>query len=194
MKPTAIILAAGESRRMGVPKALLEATPGTTFLAQLIATLAEAGASPLVVLGAHVDLIRAAHPRISFVLNQGWARGQLSSVHVGLRAALAQGATQILVHPIDAPMISVATARCVLHALAQSQVVIPTFEGAPGHPLGLEATAARGVLSSPATTLAEAVAAMSPTQVPVDDRAILDNFNSPDAYQLRFGHAPGGCG
>ena len=52
MKATAIILAAGASKRMGLPKALLEADQGLSFLGRLAKIFTEAGLAPLVVLGA----------------------------------------------------------------------------------------------------------------------------------------------
>ena len=190
MKATAIILAAGQSTRMGVPKALLELAPSTSFLAHLVAQLDRAGLSALVVVGAHAGEIRAAHPDLLTVLNPDWPSGQLSSVKVGLRAALAQGVERILVHPVDAPLIAPATARAVLEALALEAAIVPTLQQQPGHPLGLRASAARALLSSPATTLAEAVGLLTAALLPVEDPAILDNFNSPEAYRARFGHPP----
>ena len=189
MKPIAIILAAGESRRMGLVKALLEAGPGISFLQQLVGTFAAAGIPSLVVTGAHASEIFAAHPEVPSVLNAGWARGQLSSVQVGLRAALVQGSERILIHPVDAPLIAAATAAEVLAALDQSEAVIPTSAALPGHPIGLTARAARAVLNSPATTLAEAAGLLRAQLLAVEDPAILDNLNSAEAYALRFGHA-----
>ena len=83
-----ILLAAGESRRMGFPKPLLP-YQGTTFLAHLLAVL-EGQVDPLVlVLGAQADRIRAAvriPDSVAVVINEHYAAGQLSSLQVGLRA------------------------------------------------------------------------------------------------------------
>jgi molybdenum cofactor cytidylyltransferase len=192
MKAIAIILAAGESKRMGVPKALLEAEAGITFLSRLTKVFAEAGVSALVVVGAHAGEILAAHPTVPAVINPHWRQGQLSSVYVGLRAALSQGAERILVHPVDTPMIASATAAQVLAGLEHARALIPSYQGATGHPLGLTADAARTLLGSTATTLEEGAAILGATELPVDDPLILDNLNTPEAYSLRFGHnSPG---
>lgn len=190
MKAIAIILAAGESLRMGRPKALLEASPGVSFVERLSRTFAEAGLVPLVVTGANADAIRAAHPGLKAVLNARWPDGQLSSARVGLRAALAQGADRILIHPVDAPLIAPDTARAVLAALEEAPLALATFEGRPGHPLGLRSEAARTVLDSTAATLEGAIAALVCAHVSVLDSAVLDNLNKPEAYQARLGHLP----
>lgn len=190
MKATAIILAAGESRRMGVPKALLDSGDGLTFLGRLLQVFDEARLAPLVVLGAAADEIAAAHPGLPFVLNPHWPHGQLSSVFVGLRAALAQGALRILIHPVDTPMISVSTVAQVLAALERSPLVVPCCAGKRGHPLGLVAHAARTLLESKVTTLEEGSALLGVEEVFVEDPRVLDNLNTPENYALRFGRQP----
>ena len=190
MKPIAIILAAGESSRMGVPKALLEAAPGVSFLDQLVETFASAGLSSLAVVGAHALQIIAAHPRVPAFTNPAWREGQLISVHVGLRAALAQGADRILIHPVDNPHLSAATARALLEALAEKEVGVPTFAGTPGHPLGLTASAARSVLQTVASSLAQVAGVLGAQGLEVSDPSVVENLNSPESYQARFGHAP----
>lgn len=191
MKAIAIILAAGESRRMGVPKALLEAPGGVTFLGRLVTIFEQAGLAPLVVVGAHAAEIQAAHPEVRSVLNPRWPEGQLSSVFVGLRAALVQGAERILIHPVDVPMIGAPTAARVLEALARSPAIVPRCEGKPGHPLGLVTAAARTLLGSTARTLEEGAALLEASGLVVEDPQILDNLNTPEAYLRRFGRAPG---
>ena len=81
-----LILAAGESRRMGSPKALLPFRE-TTFLDALCRLLAEQCSPVVVVLGASADEIRArsAGPA-TFVVNAHYLSGQTTSMQCGLRA------------------------------------------------------------------------------------------------------------
>ena len=192
MKAIAIILAAGQSTRMGLPKALLYAGDGLTFLSRLAHVFNEERIAPIVVVGAHANEILAAHPEVPSVLNPQWRSGQLSSVFVGLRAALAQGAKRILIQPVDTPMITGATAAQVRAALNDWPAIIATCDGKPGHPLGLTAQAAQTLLESKVTTLEQGAALLHATAAPVADPQILDNLNTPEAYLLRFGCAPRG--
>lgn len=175
---------------MGQPKALLAAEPGVSFLGRLARTFTDAGLAPLAVLGANADAMAAAHPEVPTVLNGHWPDGQLSSVRVGVRAALSQGATHLLIHPVDMPLIDAATARAVFEALNDAPSAIPTLNGRPGHPLGLRADAARGLLMDDAKTLEAAVAGLVCAHVSVGDPGVLDNLNTPEAYQARFGRLP----
>jgi CTP:molybdopterin cytidylyltransferase MocA len=94
----AVILAAGESRRMGEPKALAD-FHGRTFLQRLLdATRHPRIGLTRVVLGARAAEIRAAlnlDPGI-VVENPDWRLGQLSSIQAAIRSLLAPGGTATL--------------------------------------------------------------------------------------------------
>jgi len=83
-----LVLAAGESSRMGRDKALLPYR-GSTFLEVIVAKLHEAGISRVaVVLGHHADEIRHAAnlQGVEVVTNCDYLRGQTSSLQAGLAA------------------------------------------------------------------------------------------------------------
>ena len=81
-----IILAAGESKRLGSPKQLLS-FEGNTLLARTAKTAAESGFYPVVaVLGANVEKIKSTLniPSIHVVNNHNWQEGMASSIRMGL--------------------------------------------------------------------------------------------------------------
>src|SRR6266851_5402477 len=81
-----ILLAAGESRRMGYPKPLLR-IDNESFLAHAAAIMLDVVERLIIVLGAHSERIRPAVPRDSRIVvveNRFYERGQLSSLKAGL--------------------------------------------------------------------------------------------------------------
>ena len=83
----AIVLAAGESSRMGRPKPLLPLN-GSTFLGHLLEELRGSKATrTLVVLGHHPEVVLTAMPEVGqlALVNEQYQLGQLSSLHAGLR-------------------------------------------------------------------------------------------------------------
>jgi nicotine blue oxidoreductase len=136
----AVVLAAGEGRRMGGPKALLR-IGDTTFLAHACALLARPTvASVVVVIGAEAERVRteARLPDgVTVVVNDRWREGMLSSVWAGLDAAEALGAEAVLLHPVDHPLVAPATVDLVALALTQgAAIAVPSWEGRRGHPGG----------------------------------------------------------
>jgi CTP:molybdopterin cytidylyltransferase MocA len=134
VKLSAVILAAGASRRMGDAKALLE-YGGETFLDRLIGLFDEVCEQVIVVLGHDHDRIRRGAKRdATFVLNEAHQSGQLSSLQCGLRAVSA-GAEGVFFTPVDVPGVSGATVRSIAAAFDGTCAVAPAFEGKHGHPV-----------------------------------------------------------
>src|SRR3954468_1894280 len=116
----ALILAAGESTRMGTPKALLPDADGRTFVARIVRAFASAGITDIVIVtGSQHDAIEAAvaadRPPVTprFVRNPDPARGQLSSLWTGLDA-IAADAEGVLMTLVDVPMVHASTIRAVV--------------------------------------------------------------------------------
>lgn len=135
-----VILAAGESARMGEPKQLL-AFRGTTLLRQAIDTaLALAGAPVAVVLGAHAAEIRAQldEPRVLLIENPHWREGMGGSLRTGLGALLTahQEISAVIFLVCDQPFLDAATLRTLIstHATTHSAIVAAEYGGTLGVP------------------------------------------------------------
>jgi CTP:molybdopterin cytidylyltransferase MocA len=120
MPIAAIILAAGESRRLGQPKQLL-AYRGETLLVRAIRLANEACASPvLVVLGANYATIRAAIDSSNSipVHNDRWRQGIASSIEAGVRAlsVCAPEAEGVLLMGCDQPRLRADHLRALMAA------------------------------------------------------------------------------
>jgi molybdenum cofactor cytidylyltransferase len=100
------ILAAGASTRLGEPKALARLGPRTA-LEHLAAAAAGVDPRPLVVVGAHAREIRAAAFQLcEWVENPFWEMGRASGLALARDRA---GPVDLLVAPVDAPLVSAST-------------------------------------------------------------------------------------
>lgn len=134
-----VILAAGESFRMGSPKALLD-IGGRTFLEHCVDVLQSAGVTRVVaVLGADEQEIRRRVRLTSatMVTNSDWQSGQLSSLVAGLNALACDGLEGAVVWPVDRPLVGPDVVKSLCDAFRSSGkgVVVPVYRGRRGHPV-----------------------------------------------------------
>ena len=197
MNVVAVILAAGEGRRMGGPKALL-AIDGTTFLARTAELLTRPGITSIVaVLGHQATRVvaEARLPRhVKTVENPRWAEGMLTSVHRGLDEAEANGAEALLLHPVDHPLVHPDTVDRVLEALlAGARLAVPSHRGRRGHPGGFAAATWPALRAAPAERGARAVLADHPDWIVhvSGDPGCVAGIDTPEQYARLLGPGKG---
>jgi molybdenum cofactor cytidylyltransferase len=134
----AVILAAGESRRMGTQKMLLPFGETTVVGAVVRTALASRADGVLVVVGADGQAVRReVEPRgVGFAVNGNFELGMLSSVQAGLRA-LPAGATAAVILLGDQPFLAAGVVNEVIAGYKEGRkgIVIPAFQGRRGHPV-----------------------------------------------------------
>lgn len=185
----AIILAAGESSRMGSPKALLQ-IQGKTFLEHLVATLRNAGLHEIrVVLGHDSDKIITQLPdlNVSFIINENYQKGQLSSIQAAIRS-VPKDCDAIMICPIDRPLISPELIKTLIEAYSKSKppIVIPIFDAKRGHPIIFSSSLFPEVLRAPYDIGARAVVWAHHNEVievQTDEEGILLNIDTPELYE-----------
>jgi molybdenum cofactor cytidylyltransferase len=134
---TALILAAGQSKRMGQPKMLLP-WGKSTVLQTVISTFQSAGVDDvLVVTGAAREQIESLIGRsVQTVYNPDYALGEmLSSIQVGL-AEKQREARAVLVGLGDQPQIQDRLVQRILQTYQRTgaPLIVPSFEKHRGHP------------------------------------------------------------
>ncbi|MCS7091457.1 MAG: nucleotidyltransferase family protein [Verrucomicrobiota bacterium] len=137
----AILLAAGQSRRMGTPKLLLP-WKNTVVLGHVVDAFLEADVDPLlVVVSPESEPLRRAlaGKRVQWVENPRLGSEMLESVRCGLRAAPAAVRT-FLVSPADMPGLHPGLIRQLLdaHQARRARITVPVWQGKRGHPLVFE--------------------------------------------------------
>jgi molybdenum cofactor cytidylyltransferase len=184
-----LILAAGESRRMGSPKALLRYRDDT-FLDRLAGLFAARCSPVIVVLGAEAERIRSSvHPAATYVVNQGWARGQTTSMQCGLRA-VPSAADGVLLTLVDHPAVLPATIDVLLAEPRAALLRVPRYHGRRGHPIWFSRDLIPEFLALPETGSARDVVASHGAQtefLDVDDPGILANIDDSEAYRSLIG-------
>jgi molybdenum cofactor cytidylyltransferase len=132
-----VILAAGDSSRMGYPKALLPLGP-EVFLTHILGTAQRAGlGKPMVVLGRSASIIqsRIDERRITILINPDPDRGQLSSIQLAL-SSLQPDCIAAMIWPVDQPLVSLDLIKNLAQLFLSSGCLIacPVCGERHGHP------------------------------------------------------------
>jgi molybdenum cofactor cytidylyltransferase len=179
-----LILAAGESKRMGSPKALLE-FQGETFLDRLIGQFSKFCAPVVVVVGCEAERIRSGVKLSAiFAENPEYRLGQLSSMQCGLRM-IPETAEGVLFTLVDHPNIKDSTIASLL-ALPRAVLAVPRYGERRGHPMYFDRQLIPEFLALPPDSQAKMVVARYVQQarwIDDDDPGILDDVDDPAAYR-----------
>lgn len=186
----AIVLAAGASERMGYPKALLPYR-GRPFIGSVIDALHAAGVDRhVVVLGYSADKILEEFDLSGSLVatNEDLDSGPIGSIRAGLAALAPYPVDAVLVWPVDRPHIAVTTVEALLDGFrsAHRPIVVPTHLGRRGHPVLFARSLFAELLGAPNDEGARAVVRRDSgrvVEIPVDDPAVLEDFNTPDDYK-----------
>lgn len=179
-----LLLAAGEGRRYGMPKALVE-LDGRLLVERAVAALWDGGCDPVVVvLGAAAATVRARARLGSAMLveNPAWRTGMGSSLRVGLSALESTDATAVVVLPVDMPGVGAqAIARVAVLATADA-LAAASYGGQRGHPVLLGRSHWHAVSESAVGDIgARAYLRVHPPRlVPCDDVATGEDLDTPE--------------
>jgi CTP:molybdopterin cytidylyltransferase MocA len=147
-----LVLAAGEGRRMGAPKALVRDTSGTPWVVRAVRVLVEAGITDVVVVvGAAADDVRRAllDHDVRVVPAPDWEEGMGASLRAGLQHLVtAPGVEAALVCLVDTPGLNAAVVRRVAALAGPQALARATYDGTPGHPVLLGADHLVGILDT----------------------------------------------
>ena len=187
----AILLAAGESSRMGQLKALLP-WRGQSLLEHQVSALREGGADRVVVvLGHRADDLRPlleGKDGVSWTLNPDYLQGKTTSIRAGLSVLDCPTLDVILLLNVDQPRDAADVARVLeVHRAHSYAITVPEYRGKGGHPIALSAALLPELLEIDEDTQGiKAVVRRRPESVqrlPLDNPGILLDLNTPEQYQ-----------
>ncbi len=191
-----VILAAGESSRMGRDKALLPWPPGEsghgTFLSATIRSLMASCDQVIVVCGENESQIAPVvySEGAALVRNPAPSEGQFSSLRIGLGEVLQRGRDAAIVTLVDRPPANRETVAQLVEAFDAAMksgkwAAVPEHEGRHGHPIVIGREMMEAFLRAPATTNAREVEHAHQEKmayVTVADPFATMNVNTPADY------------
>ena len=187
----AVVLSAGESSRMGRPKALLP-IEGETFIGRIVGSLKRTQVGKiLVVLGHNADQLAAAIGAlpVEILINPNYQLGQLSSLQVAVLTLLPDpDCDGMLVHLVDHPYIDASLVDRMIRQFYESKknIVVPRCRGKRGHPVLFSRRLFSELLDAPMDQGAKAVVNAhgdATLEIETDDEGITVDIDTPELYR-----------
>jgi molybdenum cofactor cytidylyltransferase len=193
----AVVLAAGESLRMGTQKLLLPFGE-TTVIETIVRTALDSSVDEtMVVLGADRQKVRSvlqSYP-LTFAVNENYRDGMLSSVQAGFQA-LPGGAEAAVVMLGDQPSVTSGVIDSLVRGYRESScgIVVPVHGGRRGHPVLIDAGYRSEILGlDPTIGLKQLVRAHAEDvlEVPAASALVLNDMDRPEDYREETSRIPG---
>lgn len=189
----AVILSAGESSRMGRPKALLP-IDGVRFVEKIVSTLKSTDVGNIiVVLGHNAEEIRRkiSDLPVTILINHDYKQGQLSSLQVAIRLLESSGTPVdgILVHLVDHPYIEAKLVNLMIDRFYETKklIVVPRFQDRRGHPVIFARALFSELLAAGTDQGAKPVVHAhrdDTLEIDTDDKGVLIDIDTPEEYRL----------
>ena len=182
MPVAAVILAAGASKRMKEPKALLQ-LDGEPAIFTLFNALVRASYEPVVTVTSSAlkeELDTLMFPG-RIVVNDETEKGALLSFRLGLQTFSDEYAAALLC-PVDHPLVRWETLQKIKAAASRSHIIVPCYQGKRGHPTLFGQDFWPLLFSLPLEEGARGALHRKPNAVislDVDDPGVIQNLNSP---------------
>ena len=183
-----MVLAAGESKRMGRPKQLLPFGKHTLIETVIDHVLQSQVERIIVVLGAKKELVakRLTKYSVSIVFNSRYQDGMLSSIQLGFEA-IAKEATAAIIILGDQPTIPGRVIDRIINAYRNSGkgIIIPTHKERRGHPVLIDTKYRTEIAALDSAVGLRALVHEHPDdieEVNVDSPAILKDIDYPEDY------------
>jgi CTP:molybdopterin cytidylyltransferase MocA len=186
---SAILLAAGYSRRMGRFKPLLK-LGGQTVLERVVSLYRRASVADIrVVTGFRSETVRSALGAlpVTVVHNPAHDAGMFSSVLAGIDT-LAPDVSSFFVHPVDIPMVRPHTLAMLMDAFDRlpKPVIYPVFNGHRGHPPLVDVALKEAIVSHDGSGGLSALLRRfdaTARDVEVADEGVMLDMDTPDDFQ-----------
>jgi molybdenum cofactor cytidylyltransferase len=187
----AVVLSAGESSRMGRPKALLP-IDGQTFIERIVAALKQTKVGKIIVILGHNARelqSKISHLPVEILINTDYKLGQLSSLQLAVRYLQPDlDCDGMLVHLVDHPYLAPALVEEMIRRFYETKkrIIVPKFHGKRGHPVIFSNALFDEILSAPMEEGAKAVVnahRAETLEIETEEDGIAVDIDTPELYQ-----------
>jgi CTP:molybdopterin cytidylyltransferase MocA len=183
-----IILSAGNSERMGEPKALLKFSKDKTFIQKITGTYVQCGVRQVIVV-VNKELYNTIQereillvPEVQLVINSFPEKGRFFSLQTGVHKL--KPGNSCFFQNIDNPFTSDQVLISLIQNKEGASVIIPVFQSVSGHPVLINPVVVQKIIVQSDTSIRIDLflKSFAYKKIEIDENRILTNINSPEDF------------
>ena len=183
---SAIILAGGNSSRMGYPKPWVKKENGKTFLLDIVTSFIDFGILEVIVVlnksfvtNNWKEVLAEVERNSTIIENTKPEKGRLYSLSLGLKASTSNF---IFIHNVDSPFVEKETLAQLSGRIEINGITIPSYQSKGGHPVIINNAVSTEIVNNYENyeTLKEVFNHFPKKYIEVDSDSILKNINTPE--------------
>ncbi|MAH54290.1 MAG: nucleotidyltransferase family protein [Pelagibacteraceae bacterium] len=181
---SAILLAAGQSKRMNGENKLTKKIQGIPLIKHSVKNILASSINELiVVLGYQKEIIEKLidkHEKIKFVFNKDFESGMASSIKAGLNH-LSNNTEAFFICLGDMPMVNTDIYNQLIKSRNQKNIIIPTYKGQQGNPVLFDNLMKEKVLNISGDIGAKKILELNKDKIlnlEINDQSITKGFNT----------------
>ena len=181
---SAILLAAGQSKRMSGENKLTKEIQGIPLIKHSVQNILASSINELiVVLGYQKEIIEKLidkHEKIKFVFNKNFESGMASSIKTGLNH-LSNNTEAFFICLGDMPMVSHDIYNQLIKSKDKKEIIIPTYKGQQGNPVLFDKSMKETVMNITGDVGAKKILELNKDKIlnlEINDQNITKTFNT----------------
>ena len=185
---SAILLAAGQSKRMDGENKLTKEIQGTPLIKHSVKNILASSIDELiVVLGYQKEIIEKLidkNKKIKFVFNKDFESGMASSIKVGLNH-LSKNTEYFFICLGDMPMVNSDIYNQLIKSRNQKNIIVPTYNGQQGNPVLFDKLMKEKVMDITGDVGAKKILELNKDKIlnlEINDQSIAKGFNTQDDF------------
>ena len=189
---SAILLAAGQSKRMNGENKLTKEIKGIPLIKLSVKNILASSIDELIIVLGHqkeiVEKLIDKHEKIKFVFNKDFESGMASSIKAGLNH-LSKNTEAFFICLGDMPMVNHSTYNQLIKSKDNKEIIVPTYKEQQGNPVLFDKLMKEKIMSIAGDVGAKKILELNKDKIlnlEIDDQGITKGFDTQDNFNSLY--------
>ena len=190
MMISAILLAAGQSKRMNGENKLIKKIQGIPLIKLSVKNILASSIDELIIVLGHqkeiIEKLIDKNEKIKFVFNKNFENGMASSIKVGLNN-LSEKTEAFFICLGDMPMVNKNIYNLLIKSRSNKEIIVPTYNGQQCNPILFSKSMKKQIMTIEGDVGAKKILQLNKNKIldiKTNDLSIMKNYNSQNDFSL----------